>query len=485
MPPGCRSIPHAAPRPGTRLPLSSLAAVIALSACGEDPVRPGSSDPDPDPETSALTVTESTDHAPLTLGLQVDATPDAELTVDYWTEGEPRLRLTSPAADAHALLLVRLLPERAYHYEVRAAFVGDSADPDTVAGEFITDTLPDLLQAVTFTSTGASTSPLTMLELRQPTFQGFAAVDAIGRVVWFHPTGGASWGWTRRANGNFVFLDTRDGLTELTPAREPVANLPAAQGELIHHDVIATPQNTLYFMTRHQETFDGVPWTGELIWEWDPQGGPPQERWNSFDFLSPATDTTARSRPGDWIHGNSLNIGPDGLVLLSSPFLNQVIAIEPDFSALAWRLGGTNATIATDSAGTFDFQHTAAQLAENRVLVFDNRGGRDGPLEYSRALELEIDFAADSAREVWSFRAPSDNYAPIISGARRMANGNTMVTFGLRHDFRDSRGPIEVYEVTEAGAVVWNLVVDGPDLMYRATPFEAIADEVEVEAPGS
>ncbi|HSM35679.1 MAG TPA: aryl-sulfate sulfotransferase [Longimicrobiales bacterium] len=446
-------------------------------------MRPGSSDPDPDPQPFALTVTESTDHAPLTLGLQVDASPAAEVTVDYWTEGEPRLRITSPAADAHALLLVRLLAERTYQYEVRAAFVGDSAYADTLAGEFTTDTLPDLLDAVTLTSTGASTPPLTMLELRQPTFQGFAAVDATGRVVWFHPTGGASWGWTRRANGNFVFLDTRDGLNEVTPAREPVASLAAAQGELIHHDVIATPQNTLYFMSRHQQSFEGIPWTGEIIWEWDPQDGAPLERWNSFDHLSPATDTTSRSHPGDWIHGNSLDLGPDGLVLLSSPFLNQVIAIEPDFSAIAWRLGGANATIATDSAGTFDFQHTAAQLAADRVLVFDNRGGREGPLEYSRALELEIDFDADTAREVWSFRAPNDNYAPIISGARRLANGNTMVTFGLRHDFRGSRGPIEVYEVDPAGTVVWHLVVDGPDLMYRATPFEAIADEVVVEAP--
>ena len=94
-------------------------------------MRPGSSDPDPDPQPSSLTVTESTDHAPLTLGLQVDATPDAELTVDYWTEGEPRLRLTSPAADTHALVLVRLLPERTYHYEVRATFVGDSASAIT------------------------------------------------------------------------------------------------------------------------------------------------------------------------------------------------------------------------------------------------------------------------------------------------------------------------------------------------------------------
>jgi hypothetical protein len=409
----------------------------------------------------------------------VDAAPSSAVTVDYWTEGEPRLRSTSPSAESHALLLARLLPDRLYRYEVRADFGG--AAVVTAAGGFATDTLPDLLEAISLTSTGVSTSPLTMLELREPTFRGFAAVDARGRVVWFHPTDGAAWGWTRRANGNFVFLDTQDGLNEVTPGGEIVAALPAVLEELIHHDVVATPQNTLYFMTRHRQASGGENWVGEMIWEWSPEAARVDPRWNSFDFLSPASDRTARSTLNDWIHGNSLNIGPGGLVLLSSPFLNQVIAIEPDFSALAWRLGGTNATITTDSAGTFDFQHTAAQLSANRVLVFDNRGGEDGGLPHSRALELEIDFGVRRARAVWSFRAPNDNYASIVSSARRMANGNTMVTFGTSDGLLESRGPIEVYEVTPAGGVVWNLIVEGPDFMYRATPFESIAGEVVVE----
>ncbi|MEN8374918.1 MAG: aryl-sulfate sulfotransferase [Gemmatimonadota bacterium] len=454
-----------------------VALAILAAACSDATAPVDDTDPPPGPTVS---VEQLSTLNPLTRGFRVDVAPTAAVTVDYWTEGEPRLRVRSDPGQSHELLVGRLLPDATYEYEVAFEFDDATVTVDPATGSFVTDTLPTFLQAVTLTSTGESTSPLVMLELREPTFQGFAAVDSKGRVVWYHPTTGGSWSWTRRANGNFVFLDTGAGLNEVTPAGDIVATLARANNESIHHDVIATPQNTVYFLTRHPQLVDGITWVGEIIWEWNPDTGGLAERWNSFDFLSPSTDTTSRSTRSDWLHGNSLNVGPAGGILLSSPWLNQVIAISSDFTALAWRLGGKNATIFTDSAGTFNFQHTASRLSENRVLVFDNRGGGTSGFPVSRALELEVDFAADSARAVWSFQAPNDNYASIISAARRMANGNTMVTFGTSDGFRESRGPIEVYEVAPGGSIVWNLVVEGPALMYRATPFGDIAGEVEV-----
>ena len=200
-------------------------------------------------------------------------------------------------------------------------------------------------------------------------------------------------------------------------------------------------------------------------------------RWSAFDYLSPVTDRGPFSKPDDWLHGNSLHLGASGHLLLSSPYLHQVIAIAADFSGIEWRLGGTNATIVTDSAATFAFQHTASEVSPGRVLVFDNRGGMDNGNPYSRALELELDVESGTATTVWVFRPPNDNYAPIISSARRMANGNTLVAFGPREGFGPSLGPIEVYEVEPSGEIVWHLLVEGPDHMYRATPFDDIGGE--------
>lgn len=452
-----------------RHPRVAVLPVCALfAACAGDGIIEASAD-----TAIEVHVTELADLKPLVFGLEVELGSAAEVTVEYWTEGGSRLRVRSAPDTTHRLLLARLLPNVGYEYAVN---VGDTS----VVGSFTTDTLPDDLKAVGLISTGESTAPLIMLELRVPTFQGFVAIDSLSRVVWFHRTRGSSWGWTRRANGNYVFLDATYGLEEVTPDGEVLATLASAGGEVIHHDVIATPENTLYFMTRHPETVNDTTWVGEQIWEWNPDTGELLSRWNAFDFLSPDTDRGDLSRPGDWLHTNALHIGVSDNLLVSSAFLNQVFAITPDFSGLAWRLGGPNATLVPDSAATFAFQHTAAEIAEGRVVLFDNRGAQDGDTPYSRALELELDFAGGTATTAWVFRPPNDNYASIISSARRMANGNTMVGFGPGEGLVDSVGPIEVYEVALDGTIVWHLVVQGPNHMFRATPFSDIAGETVV-----
>lgn len=55
-----------------------------------------------------------------------------------------------------------------------------------------------------------------------------------------------------------------------------------------------------------------------------------------------------------------------------------------------------------------------------------------------------------------------------------------MVAFGSAAGLVGSSGPIEAYEVTETGRVVWHMAVEGARSMYRATPLSDINGEVEV-----
>ena len=48
---------------------------------------------------------------------------------------------------------------------------------------------------------------------------------------------------------------------------------------------------------------------------------------------------------GEWLHGNSLSIGPRGNIMLSFHYLNQVISIATDWKIVEWRLGGVRPTI--------------------------------------------------------------------------------------------------------------------------------------------
>ena len=84
-----------------------------------------------------------------------------------------------------------------------------------------------------------------------------------------------------------------------------------------HHDVIVTPDNTVLFLAIDTGTVNDTVWEGEAIWEWDPATDVLTKRWTAKDFLTPKTDRGARTVPGDWLHANSLSIGPRGNILVS------------------------------------------------------------------------------------------------------------------------------------------------------------------------
>ena len=330
--------------------------------------------------------------------------------------------------------------------------------------------LPEDLASVVLTASGSPSVPYVLLEIRHPIgFRGFVAIDGVGRPVWYFRTDGSPSGASRRANGNFVLLDNQRGVLEVTPSGDVVRVLPQEPrpGRFIHHDITVTDQNTVLFIAEDARPWPDTLVTGDAIWEWHPETGEISRRWSSFDELVPELDRGPRSRANDWIHANSLSVGRSGTVLVSSPFLNQVLGIAPDWSSLLWRLGGVRATIPVDDP--FSGQHTAAEVAPGRVLLFDNGYERDTE-RYSRAVEYEL--LESGAQKVWEWRPSRDNWAPLISSARRLPNGNTMVGFGLLPTpERGNTGPIEVYEVTPLGKVVWHLEVAGAvQSMYRATP---------------
>lgn len=392
----------------------------------------------------------------------------APVIVEYWSGDGPRLRVgANEMARTHALLLPRLRPDRTYNYEILGSLHG---------GTFTTEPLPGDLGAISFTTTGSPTSPLVLVHLFDPDgFKGYVILDRDGVVVWYWRTVDFPFGMTRRANGNFVFMDKGRGLVEVTAVGEVVHVLPQdmAQREQ-HHDVIASPQNTLLFIAFDTRDTESGPLKGEAIWEWSPETNTTTRRWSSWDFFSPVEDRGPRFS-GEWLHGNALAVGPRGNILLSLHYLNQIVSIRPDWQDLEWRLGGVNATIAVPEDGRFSGQHTAREIAPGQVVLFDNRIEAGGP---SRALEIHLTGAAGSV--VWEWSSPTANFATAVSSARRLANGNTLIGFGMSTDLAGSTGPTEVYEVTQAGQVVWRLLTETTFMSFRAEPLLSIAGETAV-----
>jgi hypothetical protein len=239
--------------------------------------------------------------------------------------------------------------------------------------------------------------------------------------------------------------------------------------------------------------------TGDTIEEWDQNAGAVTRLFSLFDELNPVEDRTGASDAGtdksffwagcneefegeaeDWTHSNSLWEMNDGKILMSIRHLNQIIAIEPDFSGVAWRLGGSGSDFEfPEPSDQFYHQHSAKELPNGNILLFDNgntRPDEEGG-EYSRALELELDFNTMEARKVWEYRHDPELFANCCSNVTRLDNRNTFMIFGS-----DEVNDPPVFTLVESDpdgntVAVTEMFSPGKRVQYRAYPLSTINGE--------
>lgn len=416
----------------------------------------------------------------------------SQVEVEYWSDDTPALRITSSGeAEAHSLMLSRLRAETEYSYRVLA--IENGRRGEALSGRFTTEPLPTDLESLRFAALGRPTVPMVMvyiISIDNVGFTGAVILDGEGEVVWFWRAKSAAHGGTRRANGNFVFLDnsTSPVLVEVSPDGRVISEVQRTPDLDAHHDVIATPQNTLYFIAKDVRLFGGTPITGEAIWEWSPEGDALNKRWSTHDALPHTSNSGPRSVPVNWFHFNSLAIGPRGNIVVSSRLLSSALSLSADFSSIEWRLGGASSTFTMSPDAYFIGQHTAAEIATNRVLLFDNgtdfTAMRAGEELYSRVVEYALDPQTKVASIAWEYRPNPAIYSTFVGSARRLGNGNTLVCFGTAAGANGypNSGPLLIVEVSPAGQPLWELrPVSAVEVVYRAEPIATISGELPVD----
>ena len=217
------------------------------------------------------------------------------------------------------------------------------------------------------------------------------------------------------ANGNVLFLCLGQVPDEIASA--------VLEGEE-PHDLYA---DYLVEMTR----------AGEAVWEW-----------RSWEHLDPLADKplAAREDREEWTHGNTVAELPNGDILISLRDLSTIAIIDRQSGDLRWRYGSPNLAQ----------QHAPTPLPNGNILVFDNGTRRpDHFMPFSRVLEID----PGSREIVWGYqeRQDVDFFAPHLSNAQRLPNGNTLIcegTFG------------RIFEVTESGDTVWEYI----NPVYAAPP---------------
>lgn len=219
--------------------------------------------------------------------------------------------------------------------------------------------------------------------------------------------------------------------------------------------------------------------------------------WNSSALVAESmASSQVQGATGDYAHVNSVQSVEDDDLIVSFRHLSAVLRIatvahdgyQP--GDVIWKLGGRDSsfTFVGDALNGPCGQHTASELANGDILVFDN--GTSGlcvdPLDptgpgvargTTRVAEYSLNTTLHTATLVWSY-APASTYALFAGSARRLGDGNTLIGWA------DYRGALAT-EVDALGNVVWNVTSPAgtgghkPYATYRAEPITNLPDKIK------
>jgi hypothetical protein len=240
--------------------------------------------------------------------------------------------------------------------------------------------------------------------------------DWIGDVVWEHRHVGQHHDFRRLPNGNTIFL-----AWEVVPP-EIEARIPGG-----------IPG------TRHQ---DGCMY-GDVIYEITPKGEAVWE-WHACRDMEVETYVLSPSQKRDeFAHANAISPLPNGDIYISFRRLNMIGLIDRQTRKMKWQ----------HRDDSFGMQHDCEPLPNGNITLFAN-GCNITTNPFSRVIELD----PRTGKNVWEYRGkPSYTFfSPHISGAQRLASGNTLVCEGQWG---------RLFEVTSDGDIVWEYVSPfmGPD----------------------
>ena len=307
-------------------------------------------------------------------------------------------------------------------------------------------------------------------------------VDGRGDLVWFRPQPAHHWltnlqvrtwrgapvltWWEGRLVGGY---GVGEGVIADTSYRE-IARVRAANGHTVDlHEFQLTPHGTaLFTCTPRTVVRDlspaGGPSSGQVIesifQEVDVASGRLIREWRGLDHVDVAESYRTTFAPFDYLHVNSLDVLPDGNLLMSARNTWAVYKLDRASGEVIWRMGGKRSDFAMGPHTRFAWQHDARSHPGGRITVFDD--GFDGVTKshlVSRGLILDVD---ERGRRVGLGHADVSPTSLLTSGmgnAQLLPNGNMLLGFG--------DDPYST-EFSPAGDVVANLRMPQGQHSYRA-----------------
>jgi outer membrane protein assembly factor BamB len=241
-----------------------------------------------------------------------------------------------------------------------------------------------------------------------------------------------------------ILVLTNNAIRELDPSGVVVWQY-RGKGGLLHHEVRRTPRGSTLalLMTADQTRRE---WNDSVI-EVNREGKV-DWRWEAFRHFDPTRDRDPVSGEEvflggkDWLHANSIDLFPDGDLLVSLRNINRLVRVAYPSGEIVWSWG----------PGVLGHQHSARVLANGHIMVFDNgfRPSKDRECTRSPCASRALEVDPKTGQVVWSFEGDG-LFSMGFGDAQRLPNGNTLITFG------ESLPEAVILEVTPEGNVVWRL----------------------------
>jgi hypothetical protein len=333
--------------------------------------------------------------------------------------------------------------------------------------------------------------------LQSKPFDVTTAIDMDGNVVWY--TSGQFRYLTRPVNGGYflVINDEPAGgdadqwlrLIDLVGDTVWETNAGAVNAQLermgmqpmtsFHHEARVLDDGRILVLAGTERILGDVQGAGEidvlgdmiLILDRDLQV---QWAWDAFDQLDATRPAilgeVCRQGTGgcpvfrladvanDWLHGNSLQLTPDGNILYSARHQDWVIKIDYEngkgSGAVIWRMGpgGDFQVQSADPWPWFSHQHDPSFISAELMAVFDNGNTRqreDASAE-SRGQVFRVDEAQRSVAPVLNVNL--GGFSLALGSAQSLGNGNFHFDLGWI-----SNGFSQAIEVDPNGTVVSRL----------------------------
>jgi hypothetical protein len=384
-----------------------------------------------------------------------------------------------------------------------AVFVTHDGATETYALVYLPTGFPTLRRDVSAGNQDTPSPGMVMLTLAlwvQPSPFFEAAVDANGVPVYVAsqqssldlkrlPDGHYSAARGAGGGGGSDIVELDEQFREL--ARYRTVGLVNTDG----HDAILLPDGSRYLLAYEPNASTGKTDTviqhvgadGQVLFEW-----------NSEDHVDITAESMVPSTDPDYAHVNSIQVMSDGDLLVSFRHLSSVFKIARsahdgfDEGDVVWRLGGRASDFTfVDTQGAADggpcAQHTATELDNGDIMVFDNGAWSPNPLcvdpadpsgppvarPLSRVAAWSPDVSTGVATMVKDIHM-GNRFALFAGSAQPLASDNIVIGWASSTDAVAS-------EVDAEGNLLWELAAEGSPKYFTYRAFKA--DVPDHQAP--